>query len=185
MFCTKCGKQIDYNSTVCNECARAENSFFDASQQYNTYPQPPIVEPTPEPKKGSRMVGFGGALASAILGEIAAAFGIIAFLFSVGGFVDALTAAMLADGAAAFEEIAFLFNFVSGDLLGFCAFFVIGAIVMGIIAIVKGAKSIKVFRESSPKPIATFILGLVGIVGSALAFILLFYVVFAIILIAI
>ena len=156
MFCTKCGKQIDYNSTVCNECARAENSFFDASQQYNTYPQPPIVEPTPEPKKGSRMVGFGGALTSAILGEIAAAFGIIAFLFS----------------------------FVSGDLLGFCAFFVIGAIVMGIIAIVKGAKSIKVFRESSPKPIATLILGLVGIVGAVLAFVYLLYVVFIIMLTA-
>jgi hypothetical protein len=123
------------------------------------------------------MVGFGGALASAILGEIAAAFGIIAFLFSVGGFADALAAAILADGAEAFEEIAFLFNFVSGDLLGFCAFFVIGAIVMGIIAIIKGAKSIKVFRESSPKPIATLILGLVGIVGAVIAFVYLLCVV--------
>ena len=185
MFCTKCGKQIDYNSTVCNECVRAENSFFDASQQYNTYPQPPIVEPTPAPKKGSRMVGFGGALASAILGEIAAAFAIIALLFGFGGFVDALTAAILADGAEAFGEIAFLFSDVSDDLLGFCAFFVIGAIVMGIIAIVKGAKSIKVFRESSPKPIATLILGLVGIVGAVLTFVYLLYVVFVIMLIAI
>ena len=159
MFCTKCGKQIDYNSTVCNECARAENSFFDASQQYNTYPQPPIVEPTPESKKSSRMVGFGGALTSAILGEIAATFGMIPFLFIFGGVA-------------------------SGAILGFGIFLVIGAIVMGIIAIVKGAKSIKVFRESSPKPIATFILGLVGIVGAALAFIFLFYVVCAIMLIS-
>ena len=159
MFCSKCGKQIDYNSTVCNECARAENSFFDASQQYNTYPQPPIVEPTPEPKKGSRMVGFGDALTATILGDIAATFGMIPFLFIFGGVA-------------------------SGAILGFGIFFVIGAIVMGVIAIVKGAKSIKVFRESSPKPIATFILGLIGIVGSALAFILLFYVVFAIMLIS-
>ena len=159
MFCTKCGKQIDYNSTVCNECVRAENSFFDASQQYNTYPQPPIVEPTSEPKKGSRMVGFGGALTAAILGDIAAAFGMIPFLFIFGGVA-------------------------SGAILGFGVFFVIGAIVMGIIAIVKGAKSIKVFRESSPKPIATFILGLVGIVGAALTFIFLFYVVCAIMLIS-
>ena len=104
MFCTKCGKQIDDNSTVCNECARAENSFFDASQQYNTYPQPPIVEPTPESKKGSRMVGFGGALAATILGDIAATFGMIPFLFIFGG------------------------GFASGAILGFCAFFVIGAI---------------------------------------------------------
>jgi hypothetical protein len=106
------------------------------------------------------MVGFGGALTATILGDIAAAFGMIAFLFIFGGFA-------------------------SGALLGFGIFLVIGAIVVGIIAIVKGAKSIKVFRESSPKPIATFILGLVGIVGAALAFIFLFYVVFAIILIAI
>ena len=131
------------------------------------------------------MVGFGGALASAILGEMAAAFGIIAFLFSFGGFVDALTAAILADGAEAFGEIAFLFSDVSDYLLGFSAFFVIGAIVMGIIAIVKGAKSIKVFRESSPKPIATLILGLVGIVGAVLAFVYLLYVVFVIMLITI
>ena len=47
MFCTKCGKRIDYNSTVCNECARAENSFFDASQQYNTDSQPQKAEPMP------------------------------------------------------------------------------------------------------------------------------------------
>ena len=154
MFCSKCGKKIDDRLIVCNECARAENSFFDAAQLNNTY----VAEPMPEKPKGSRMVGFGGALTATILGDIAAAFGMIAFLFSGG--------------------------FASGDLLGVCAFFAIGAIVMGIIAIVKGVKSIKVFRESTPKPIATLILGLAGIVGAALAFIFLFYVVCAIMLIS-
>ena len=150
MFCTKCGKQIDYNSTVCNECARAENSFFDASQQYNTYPQPPIVEPTSESKKGSRMVGFGGALASAILGYIAMAFALFAFMFWFGvTFVD--------------EMVAFMF------------FFCVSALVMSIIAIVNGAKAIKVFRESIPRPIATLVLGIVGVAGAVGTYILLAY----------
>ena len=150
MFCTKCGKQIDYNSTVCNECARAENSFFDASQQYNTDSQPQIVEPMPEKPKGSRMVGFGGALTAAILGYIAMAFAMIAF--------------MLWLGVASFDEIvAYIF------------FFCVSALVMSIIAIVNGAKAIKVFRESITRPIATLVLGIVGVVGAVGTYILLAY----------
>ena len=150
MFCTKCGKRIDYNSTVCNECARAENSFFDASQQYNTDSQPQIVEPMPEKPKGSRMVGFGGALASAILGYIAMAFAMFAF--------------MLWLGVASFDKI-----------VAFVFFFCVSALVMSIIAIVNGAKAIKVSRESIPRPIATLVLGIVGVVGAVGTYILLAY----------
>ena len=155
MFCTKCGKQIDYNSTVCNECARAENSFFDASQQYNTYPQPPIVEPTPESKNGSRMVGFGGALASAIIGELA-------FVF-------------------AFMSIAYLMTDV---IVSYALFyvFIVGAFVMSIFSLVLGIRAIIVFARSSPKPIATLVLGIGGIVGTIVTFILFIYILFIYIL---
>lgn len=33
MFCTKCGKQIEYNSTVCNECLASENATLTAENE--------------------------------------------------------------------------------------------------------------------------------------------------------
>ena len=151
MFCTKCGKQIDYNSTVCNECVRAENSFFDASQQYNTYPQPPIVEPTPEKPKGSRMVGFGGALAAMIIGDLAIVFAIM--------------------------SIAYLMTDV---IVSYALFyvFIVGAFVMSIFSLVLGIRAIRVFVRSSPKPIATLVLGIGGILGTVATYMVFIYIAF-------
>ena len=147
MFCSKCGKQIDYNSTVCNECARAENSFFDAAQLNNTY----VAEPAHKSPNGSRMVGFGGALAAMIIGDLAIVFAIM--------------------------SIAYLMTDV---IVSYALFyvFIVGAFVMSIFSLVLGIRAIRVFVRSSPKPIATLVLGIGGILGTVATYMVFIYIAF-------
>ena len=42
MFCTKCGKKIEYDALVCNECVKAEESFFDATQDFKAQDTEPV-----------------------------------------------------------------------------------------------------------------------------------------------
>ena len=79
MYCSKCGKQIDYNATVCNECKSAEMGG------YYYYGAAPAAAPVPPaaPVASTRMVGFGKALAGTIVS-------FIGYIFSVIGMVIAI-----------------------------------------------------------------------------------------------
>lgn len=78
MYCSKCGKQIDYNATVCNECNAAGGGYY----YYGTTPAATPAQPvTPVPS--TRMVGFGKALTGTILGFVGIYFAAFAMAFAV------------------------------------------------------------------------------------------------------
>ena len=183
MYCTKCGKQIDYDSPICKECVdemavaaapaetvepEAEQSVIEQSVIEQTELQPGesaevapanlVVESTPSPVAqptagGSnlRMRGFGKALTSTIMGFI-------------GYFFSVFSMAMLATED---PDVA-----IAGGV-----FFVM-SLPLAIIPFVFGLKSIGLFKSTPagmPKPIATLILGIVGLSFAALSMLMLFF----------
>ena len=167
MYCTRCGKKIDYDALICNECAAASGIAQSAQpaqppvqptaqpQPMPTYQQPtyqPQARPMPakpSKPKGSMTYGIGGGIAAAILG-------FISFIF----FYIAL--AWLAAGA------------IGGTVL------ILVCLVLGIIGLIKGIGAIKDFRASSmvqsTKPIPTLVLGIVGTVLNGITLFILFFV---------
>ena len=161
MYCKKCGKKLDYDGDLCEECRNRELVYGDeqkkaetetTSTAYDPFDDPPIgANPSrgynnaayvPETENGDRMHGFGKALAAAILGDLAAAFsyiGIYVCLFSVA--LGVLT--------------------------------VLATIAMSVIALVFGIQSIKTFiadkNAGRVKPIATLVCGIAGVATAAIA----------------
>lgn len=180
MYCTKCGKQIDYDSPICKECvdemavAAAPAETVEPAVEQNVIEQSEIeqpvqtelqpgesvevapatytAQPTPPPAvypsaggANLRMRGFGKALTSTILGFI-------------GYFFSVFTMAMLATED---PDVA-----IAGGV-----FFVM-SLPLTIIPLIFGLKSIGLFKSTPagmPKPIATLILGIVGLFFAALS----------------
>jgi hypothetical protein len=180
MYCTKCGKQIDYDSPICKECVdemaasaapaeavepAVEQNVIEQSEIEQpvqtelqpgesvevapaTYTAQPTPPPAVYPSAGGanlRMRGFGKALTSTILGFI-------------GYFFSVFTMAMLATED---PDVA-----IAGGV-----FFVM-SLPLTIIPLIFGLKSIGLFKSTPagmPKPIATLILGIVGLFFAALS----------------
>ncbi len=62
MYCTKCGKQLDHDGTLCDDCRNEELIY--GSSEVDSYVEEVSAQ------NGSRMFGFGPALTSTILGFI-------------------------------------------------------------------------------------------------------------------
>lgn len=62
MYCTKCGKELDHDGTLCDDCRNEELIYGD--NEVDSYVEEVTVQ------NGSRMSGFGKALTSTILGFI-------------------------------------------------------------------------------------------------------------------
>ena len=211
MYCTRCGKKIDYDAFVCNECVKQEQEAFaevkteesapaleatpetvteepvadtataepvQEPAQEPVNPQPTYTAPNnqqyyysnpntsyqqganqapyqnnvyatytpyqPQPTTGNpRMNGFGKALASTILG-------FFAYFFS------AITLGVAEVGEIAATIILLMMT------LG-----------MAIPSLIMGIKSIKTFtnapKQGLPRPIATLVLGIVGLSFAAIA----------------
>ena len=187
MYCTKCGKQIDYDSPICKECvdemaaaaapAEAveptielpviEQSEVEQPEQTElqpgesvevapvTYTAEPAAQPAAQPAANAtlRMRGFGKALTSTILG-------FIGYFFSV--FTMAMLGAALEDSDMAIAGVVFF----------------VMSLPLTIIPFVFGLKSIGLFKSTPswmPKPIATLILGIVGLFFAALSMLMLFF----------
>ena len=160
MYCRKCGKQIDYDAHLCKECQEEViNASLVEKETVVKAPEKVVVVQKPA-SVGSRMEGFGGALTSTILGVVAFILAYVALIFLIagfnGGYYDGL------EGGVYFSGI-----FSVG------VFFMILALVLGIVSLVLGIKAIKRFRrqsrEGKVKPIATLILGIAGVGWSGLA----------------
>ncbi len=159
MYCTKCGKEIESGS-ICTACAvnppvnpippvNQQPPQYQYQQNYsqhgysgnNPEPQQPLYSNQPDPR--NRMYGFGKALTSTIMSNIG------------------LSVAYLALGFVATEYHAFL---------GFMFF--LFALPLTVIPFILGLQSIKTFnRRKAPcvRPVATLVLGIVGVAISAFA----------------
>ena len=151
-YCTKCGRQISYDSPICVECVGAAKN---ASQQTSASPtqvplyvqafpqlsyqnNQPVINLRDDRSYTSRMIGFGRALAGMILA-------FFSFVIMIGivdsGFDD---------------ESALLWLFF--------------ALPMQIISLIFGIKSIKVYSSYTlAKPIPSLVLGICATVLSAVS----------------
>jgi hypothetical protein len=130
MYCSKCGKEIDYDALVCRECEQAE--------------QTASVE-TPAGGK-PRMRGFGQALAGCIIGFAATLISVIVYVAGLGSGLSAF------EGGADIGRMAVLILFF--ELLAIVPAII--AIVKG----VRAVKIFKATPSELPKPIATLVVGI-------------------------
>ncbi len=131
MYCSKCGKEIDYDALVCRECEQAE--------------QTASVE-MPAGGGKPRMRGFGQALAGCIIGFVATLISVVVYM---AGMVIVLNA--LEDGANIVRMAAILVLF---EVLSIVPAII--AIVKG----VRAVKIFKATPSELPKPIATLVVGI-------------------------
>lgn len=183
MNCKKCGKEIDYEAEVCNECVAAEVNVEPVVEEVASAEGVAEVTLNNASGKNPKMIGFGKALTSLLLPIVGAIFiGIVCGILFVAaqGVYDTamkyienpelIVNAQTGELSVAFK--AFLENDVA-DLAIFLLLLVgacIVAFVMSIIGVIFGIQSIKCFtreKKNGNKPIATLILGIAGTVESA------------------
>ncbi len=153
MFCTKCGKKIDYNATVCNECANGNTFFNDekniSDMSYINY-QNQYNAPASEPmevanrSKESRTAGMGGAIGSIIFGL----FGSI-FCFYLMCFAPSLV--ILWDN-----------GFGLSAMWEFIPFFMLGIIFI-MVSLINSLRALHIYKKATIKPSVTRALGRVGL----------------------
>lgn len=150
MYCVKCGKELKegYVGTVCEECQGIQNEKEIPAEVKNSLYS--------VNKVNYRMFGFGKALTSTILS-------VFGYLFSLMGYIFAL-AVLTVNGVGNVEgtpDAAVVLIIMSLPLI--------------IIGLIFGIQSINNFKycknRNYPKPIPTLILGISGVVFSALSLI--------------
>ncbi len=128
-----------------------ENNFQqDAGYAYYSAPNL-TVEDIPDPN--NRKYGLGRAITAQVLSSVAVFVGVISMyilLLSMYGFAGDV-------------------DIVGASALIYGLFFTIGCVVMSIVSIVLGVRSIKCFKKKTPRPIATLILGISSVVEAASA----------------
>jgi hypothetical protein len=144
MYCNRCGKYLEGDSTLCTECEKAERKEKKRAEYYIDTSAEPYYEPEIEvPEKDNRMYGFGKSLASTIIG-------FVAFMWSY-----IMVISIISENA------------------GMVASFILVLIGLIITSLVLGLKSIFLFnkrrRLGAAKPIATLILGINGVSLAGLA----------------
>ena len=166
MYCTSCGKQINYDSPVCVECARAaearaqggwQNGAQNGAYQQggaNTYENYYSFEPiNPDIFGGGAQTPYGGQQKSGSMKN---------------GLVRAIIAAVLAQLSATFLSL-----FLEAELGALIAGMLLTALPAAIVALCLGVASIKCFRAARAKnevlPIPTLIIGIYATVNAALA----------------
>lgn len=154
MYCCKCGKEIP-SGTLCPECAAQNQAQYVPPY---TPPYTPHVRQAPDysyingqpnwmPEPNNRMFGFGKALASTIMSSIGFVFAYIGLFLMI------------------WEDEA-------------AAAFILLSIPLVIIPLVFGISSIKLFssrKNFCAKPVATLVLGIVGVATAAVAAIFSFF----------
>ena len=180
MNCKKCGKEIDYEAEVCNECATAEVNVEEVATEEAVAA---VTINDGVAAKNPKMIGFGKALTSLILPIVGAILiGIVSGLLAVAA-QDAYAALekfiedpeLIVNGQTQELSVAFK-NFLENDIadLGIFLVLLVGAgivaFVLGVVGIIFGAQSISCFKKesrNSNKPLPTLIVGILGLVESA------------------
>ncbi len=166
MYCKKCGKEIDYEATVCRECEEAEAVSSEVTAEVAAAEA--AVEAANVPS--NRMKGFGKALTGAIIGVIGfiliyAAFTVVyAMALEMLEFVENFSLQNVSQQYIETEVMGLLKDAAVSLAIGLGC--VLASFVTGILSIVFGASSIKCFKKvkEGGKPIATLILGIGSVI---------------------
>lgn len=182
MFCSKCGKKLNYAAIICNECLQGKAPTQEVGDNFYTdlnfleKDGGIVAEPTAE-QSTDALVSFDreshenpkseerdaskprGSRAVGLGSAIAsAALAYPGLLYGIYGLLFSWIMFIMYYGAdSAFEYVEYIPFGVCGVI------FAIAGLILTVVGLVKGIKSIKVFKRSSPKPIATLILGLLGL----------------------
>ena len=189
MFCSKCGKKLNYAAIICNECLQGKAPCIDensGAQEVgdNFYTDLNLLEKDggivaesmaerstdalvsfdreshENPKSEERDVPKPRGSRAVGLGS-AIASAALAYPGLLYGIYGLL-----------FSWIMFIMYYGADSALEYVEYipfgvfgviFAISGLILTVVGLVKGIKSIKVFKRSSPKPIATLILGLLGL----------------------
>lgn len=144
-YCRKCGKEIEQDTGLCEDCRNNELIFEEYEQEPATINEVNELETKQREQSNGRMFGFGKALVSTIVGVVSVVFAYIATVFvlldeqGVAGYAVCLT------------------------------FSIIGAIISLALGIISIMAFIRKKKEGAPKPIATLVCGIVGCVMAATA----------------
>ena len=163
MYCRICNREFDGEGNVCPKCRR-EGADIGSTQAQNEAGHTVVDGEVVDTYDGvpSTKAGFKRALASTIMSTIDIVIAVLAYVFAVG----AVTMKYGSQFDSDVRVLAVVFR-----CLG--AFSVLLAIVLGIISLVMGIRSIKTFiavkRTGAKKPVATLVLGIVGTASSGFA----------------
>lgn len=175
MYCRKCGKWIDYDAEICAECQQNEELFkVEGSEQpnaqnaeyqyfFNNSAQQPNQQQAwqqqawqqqawqqpinPNAQRGSRMEGFGLALAGTIVSFFAFIFSCVFMALAGTGLSSAMVMFFFATGLT-------IFTLISG---------------------IKSLNRSKACtRAGKVKPIPAFVMGIINVVMAGLSFLYIF-----------
>lgn len=144
MYCNKCGRAID-SGYLCNDCAiesftHTESNYSNDNSTSSTATESDYyrdnLNPIPDPQ--NRMYGFGKALTSTILGQIA-----FAIIYSS------------------------LYMFYNEDVYAVIIVMTIPMVIVSMILGIKSINTFKSRKGNCVRPIPTLILGINGLVNAA------------------
>lgn len=170
MFCKYCGKQLP-DGDICPECAAkleekaaASNVVTpSASQNYTASYNGTAI---------TKSFGIGKAIASIITGISGIISSVISFVFALlsflGKFPDTVYEDMTPEQIEAFRSMAQGFSVAAIVLLCISAALAAVALVFGI----KSIKNFTIAKAQGVKPIATLVVGIIGVVCGAVCLIM-------------
>ena len=175
MYCRKCGKFIEYEGDMCRECLAKQDPYEEivvvpTSVQQITTTQPqsvsqPVVNAprrvcTNVDANTNRKLGFGKALASAIMSTI-------------GSFIISLAESLVGNAASFLDGTVAVTNLEQAveSNIASSIFMTIIALGLAIPALIMGIQSIITFarakRGGGVAPVATLVLGIISVVFAA------------------
>ena len=165
MFCKYCGKQLP-DGDICHECAAKLEEKASASGA-SAAPVPQKNRATYNGAEITKSFGIGKAITSIITGGagvISSAFGFVfALLAFLGKAPDTVYEGMTPEQIEAFRSMAQGFSVAAIVLLCISAALAAVALVFGI----KSIKNFTIAKAQGVKPVATLVIGIIGIVCGA------------------
>ena len=180
MYCSRCGKEIDYDARFCVDCAKeiayesalaqsrakeAKAAKAEAVNESVANQAPAYVVPVARPA--------GSANSTPVSSDPNEA------KFGLGKAIGSL----VMSNVAVFLSYISIFAAIASP--GFAMFLLFASLPLAIISLVQGIKSIKAFTSRSragyKKPVVTLVLGIIGLATAALALIIFIIYFFAII----
>ncbi len=173
MFCNKCGKKIDYNSFLCNECSNGESVVGTEDLTFTLPNAPTVANEEPINTVSPQKVGVKGAISAAITSYVSLILNCCGLLLMWIGTISAVIYAEGPPTKVYYDHEMFLFFAMAYGIAGII--FGIASVIPSIRGFCRSVTAINVVKKSRPKPVATLVLGIVGLDASVANLILITY----------